>query len=134
MGGDYVHCNHTAGSTAYHCKCPKSNASCDMHRPGKEKSAHGNGNTWYSFPKLGLHKHWDYDTGSGCHAVNVQASCVIDHLANKAGCPGKCNATNAKECAACVHKLSDADQHFIFDEAIFDKKCPEINASAAVIV
>jgi hypothetical protein len=121
--GDYLQCNHAPGSATYSCKCPKS--SCDMKRPGKERTNHTNGHIWYSFPHAGQGTYWDYDHGSGCKTVEVKASCVIDHLARKAGCPGKCSAKSAKECVACVHKLSDKQQLYVWDEAIFDEKCPD---------
>lgn len=124
--GDYLQCNHPDGSTTYSCKCPKDNRwPCDMERAGKEQGSHTNGHIWYSFPHAGQHTYWDYEHGSGCESIQVRASCVIDALASKAGCPGKCSSNNAKECVNCVNKLPDKDKEHVWDWAVLQKHCPD---------
>lgn len=123
--GDFLQCNHPAGSNVYTCKCPKDHQGpCDMERPGKVRNSHSDYNWWYSFPKAGEGKYWDYEHGSGCTSIEIHASCAIDLLAKEAGCPGKCSAKTASECVTCVNKLSDNRKHDVFDSAIFDAKCP----------
>jgi len=123
--GDFLQCNHPTGSTVYTCQCPKDHqGSCDMERAGKVRNSHSDYNWWYSFPKAGEGKYWDYEHGSGCESIEIHASCAIDLLAKEAGCPGKCSAKTAPECVTCVNKLSDDRKHQVFNSAIFDTKCP----------
>lgn len=125
--GSYLQCNHPHGSTKYTCKCPKYHVwgPCDMKRAGKEQNSHTNGHVWYSFPEAGKGTYWDYEHGRGCGSIQVRASCVINALAKKAGCPGKCNAHNAKACVRCVNKLTNAQKEHVWDRAVLQKQCPD---------
>lgn len=91
------------------------------------RNSHSNYHYWYSFPKAGLGKYWDYETGSGCGSIEVHASCVIDKLAKDAGCPGKCSAKTAKECVDCVNKLSDKRKEHVWDKATFEGECTRLS-------
>merc|ERR1712232_232952 len=124
--GDYLECNHPKGSTSYTCKCHK-HGGCDMERAGKEQTSHTDNHIWYSFPKAGEGKYWDYEHHEHCDTIEVRASCVIDALAKKAGCPGTCNAQkkNAGDCVHCVNKLSDKEKEHVWDNQIWDGGCPD---------
>jgi len=141
--GDFLQCNHPDGSTDYTCKCPLFHSGghgCDMDRAGQIQNSHSNGHTWYSFPRAGEGKYWDYehpDDSRGCRKLQFHAQCVIDNLAQKAAdkgktykgkkCSGKCSAIKYKdECAACVVQLSDTDKHDVWDKMVWDGGCSDL--------
>lgn len=114
--GDFLHCDKKG------CHCPKNKKSCDKKRPGNHTL---NGTTAFSFPHAGEGHFWDYDKGSGCSSVEVRTSCIVDHLAKQAGCPGICGPKNTTHCVDCVNKLSNKEKKHVWDAAIFNETCPD---------
>lgn len=127
-----MQCNHAQGSTVYSCTCPKGHAGpCDKGHAGMEKNSHSNGHAWYSFPHKGEGTWWDYETYTpkrGCRRMKFHASCVIDSLATAAKCPIKCSPANSQQCVSCVNKLSDADKKKVWDHAVWDGGCSDLNS------
>jgi len=134
--GDYLQCNHD-DKFVYSCKCPKDHTgACDMNRAGQVQNSHSNNHVWYSFPKSGQGKYWDMEKSTpkrGCRRIRIEAKCVIDQLAEAAkakgfaGCTGTCDPKAPDPCVKCVNKLTDAEKKAIWDKAIWDGGCDDMN-------
>lgn len=137
--GTYLQCEHPKDSTKYTCHCPINKPGSHVYKQpcspshvgkfdhaGRVQNSHTNMHWWYSFPKSAHDKAdgWSYITSKGCGQFEVEASCVIDALSKKAGCPGICGHDTDK-CAHCIAKMTDTTKKEAWDDAIW-KHCDHV--------
>jgi hypothetical protein len=123
--GKYLHCNHAPGSTTYSCQ----GGSYEYAGRESVSASHGGQGQgyWYSFPALGKNKQWsEMDGKSGpCMMIRIKAKCLFNKMAIAGGkCPKGCDALTVQQCSNCMVGISLTQQKQVWDDAIWNKKCP----------
>merc|ERR1712232_470764 len=135
--GPYMKCNHAADSTEYTCSSGGifSRNRTETTLAGRESNPESRDSEpgwWYSFPAAGENIHWEQVNDGNCSTVRVTAKCVIDMIADAAGC--SCTSAEATSCGKCVEGKLSVDQRVqLWNSALGSGGCPRQGASSIIV-
>merc|ERR1719203_1129909 len=123
-------CNHATDPSVYKCMFPSGHTETTLAgRESNPESRESEPGWWYSFPAEGENVHWEQVNRGNCSTVRVTAKCVIDMIADAAGCT--CNAAEATSCGQCVEEKLSVDQRVqLWNSALGSGGCPRQEAGA----